>query len=106
VTDTMPQIGGAPYRTPQVRQKLPAPHSRPRIDLDGGRRVKRSWQDVAVTEIKKGDTVASFGTVAKIEEWVQHDPYQWKVRLFNLFGDAVMYPGEQRVFAFAQDPQL
>lgn len=113
MTDTMPQIGGAPYQTPQVRRKLPAPFSRPRIDLDGGRRVKRAWQDTSVTDIKAGDTVAGFGTVASVREYVsvdhcgQDNPAvqvpTWQIRLFNVFGEARTYPGEQRVFAFSQE---
>lgn len=109
-------VAGAPYKTPQVRKKLPAPFARPRIDLDGGRHVKRSWQDLSVLLVKKGDTVAGFGTVAERVEFVnipdregfsapRPDNPVWRVRLYNVVGDWKDYPGEQRVFVFAREPE-
>ncbi len=104
-------IAGAPYDTPNVRKKLPAPFSRDRIDLDGGRKVKRVWQDLSVAKLKKGDTVAGFGVVEAVSEFVRvpdnFDPDLasdvWKIRLFNVMGDYQDFPGEQRVFVFAPE---
>jgi hypothetical protein len=107
-------IAGAPYQTPGVRKKLPAPFERSRVDLDGGRRVKRSWKDISVLEVKRGDTVSGFGvvsetvefvnipTVAADSEEVPGRPY-WRFRLHNVLGDYQDYPGEQRVYAFTPD---
>lgn len=108
MSDTRPlTVGGAPYKTPNVRRKLPAPFSRARIDLDGGSRVHRDWKDTPVIDIKRGDTVAGFGTVDKVGEVIQIDNadgrYPWLVRLHNVMGDHRDYPGEQRVFAFTAD---
>lgn len=102
-------VTGKPYNTPQVRKKLPAPFTRERVDLDGGRRVKRQWQDVSVLKVAKDDTVAGFGTVDAISEFVQiaddsNTASIWRVRLFNVMGDYKDYRGEDRVFAFAPVP--
>jgi hypothetical protein len=111
-------VTGKPYSHPNVRRKMPAPFTRPLIDLDGGSRVKREWKDLSVTKIEKGDTVAGFGLVAgKAEfidvnnmEWetdeedredVLVDRPVWRIRLFNIMGDYQDFPGEQRVFVFA-----
>lgn len=105
-------VTGKPYSTPQVRKKLPAPFNRNRIDLDGGRRVQRSWQDLSVLKVKPGDTVAGFGTVSEVVEFINipesHSPdaSSWRVRLYNVMGDWKDYPGEQRVFAFAPEPEV
>jgi hypothetical protein len=100
-----------PRNVPGVRKKIPAPFSRPRIDLDGGRHVKRDWRDVAVHELAKGDTVAGFGTVAGTAEFVKtpelgqaEGDVTWRIRLFNVMGDYQDFAGETRVFAFAKDP--
>ncbi len=107
MTDTMPQIGGAPYRTPNVRRKLPAPFMRARIDLDGGRRVRRVWKDINVTEVKAGDTIANFGLVSEVVEFIEIENsdglYPWRIRLHNVAGDYEDFPGEHQVFAFAPD---
>lgn len=101
-----------PRNVPGVRKKIPVPHSRPRIDLDGGRHVKRDWRDVAVHELIKGDTVAGFGTVAGTKEFIKTPELgqtggdvTWRVRLFNVMGDYQDFPGEHRVFAFAKEPR-
>lgn len=98
-------VTGKPYNTPQVRKKMPPPFSRNRIDLDGGRRVKRDWTDISVLKVKKGDTIAGFGTVEAVSEFIQINdasnvPSVWRVRLYNVMGDYQDFPGEQRVFAF------
>lgn len=109
-------VTGKPYNVPKTRRAMPAPFSRNRIDLDGGRRVHRSWQDISILDVKKNDTVAGFGTVAERVEFVNipgqeslnnPDPANpdWRVRLYNVMGDWQDYPGEQRVFAFVQEPQ-
>jgi hypothetical protein len=111
-------ITGKPYATPQVRRKLPAPFTRPLIDLTGGRAVKREWKDLSVVKIERGDVVAGFGTVAGKAEFINVDNTEWEtdpedredvlvdrpvwlVRLFNVMGDYKDFPGEQRVFVFA-----
>lgn len=104
-------VTGSPYKTPQVRRKLPDPFTRQRIDLDGGRRVKRTWQEVSVTVLKQGDTVAGFGTVDAVSEFIRapqdgsldDELVVWRVRLYNVMGDYQDFPGEQRVFAFAPE---
>lgn len=101
-------VTGAPYKTPSVRRKLPAPFTRSRIDLDGGRRIKRSWKDVSVLKIKRGDIVAEFGRVEAQSEFITHiddmpAPIRWRVRLYNVMGEYRDFPGEQRVFAFTPD---
>lgn len=99
-----------PRNVPGVRKKIPTPFSRPRIDLDGGRHVKRDWRDVAVHELTKGDTVAGFGTVAGTAEFVKTPELgdggevDWRIRLFNVMGDYQDFPGAHRVFAFAKEP--
>lgn len=101
-------VTGKPYSHPQVRKKLPAPFSRQRIDLDGGRHVKRTWQDLAVTKVKKDDIVAGFGRVDSVHETIiagdgKHVLTRWTVRLTNVLGDYQDYPGEQRVYVFAPE---
>jgi hypothetical protein len=106
-------ITGKPYKHPEVRKKIPV-FNRPRIDLDGGRRVKRSWQDLAAHKIGAGDTVAGFGTVEKRFEFINTpdwgegtgtDTMYWKIRLINIMGEHRDYSGEHRVFVFAPDPE-
>lgn len=105
-------VTGAPYRTPQVRRKLPAPFSRPRIDLDAGTRVKRSWKDTPVTEIQAGDVVADIGRVESVVETIElpganeNTPLTdlpWRVRVYNVMGDYWDFSGHQRVYAFTAD---
>lgn len=101
-------VTGAPYKTPNVRKKLPAPFLRDRIDLDGGRRVKRSWKDLSVLKVKRGDLVADFGRIEAVGEFIEHpdghaSPTIWRVRLYNVVGEYRDFPGEQRVFAFTPD---
>lgn len=101
------------HKVPGVRRKIPTPFSRPRIDLDGGRRVKRSWQDLPVHAVKKGDTVAQFGTVAADpvefistpELGATHGDVAWRIRLYNVMGEHQDFPGGYRVFAFAVEPE-
>lgn len=100
-----------PRNVPGVRKKIPTPFTRPRIDLDGGRHVKRGWRDVAVHELAKGDTVAGFGTVAGVSEFISTPEFGqvngdvvWRIRLFNIMGDFQDFSGEHRVFAFAKEP--
>lgn len=103
-------IAGAPYQTPQVRKKIPAPHSRERIDLDGGTSVKREWQDVNIFAVAVGDVVAGFGRVSREPQETVNiasgdDPFEsrWTVRLTNVLGEVRDYPGHERVFAFARE---
>lgn len=106
-------VVGAPPSHPRVQRKLPSPFTRHRIDLDGGRQVKRAWQHISVLEVKKGDTVAGFGTVEVVAEFVrntdengkadQSGPVNWRIRLYNVMGDYRDYPGHERVFAFTKD---
>jgi hypothetical protein len=121
-------VTGSPYKHPEVRRKMPAPFTRSRVDLDGGRRAKREWQDVNISDIKAGDTVAGFGTVDAVSEFVnvETEYYEepgcgcchggedihlererpvWRIRLFNVMGEYRDFPGEQRVFAFAREPK-
>lgn len=104
-------VTGAPYKTPQVRRKLPAPFTRDRIDLDGAR-VKRSWKDVAVTEVKKNDVVADIGRIETVVESIElpglgtDEPLRdmpWRVRLYNVVGQYWDFPGNQIVYAFTPD---
>lgn len=99
------------HNVPGVRKKIPTPFTRPRIDLDGGRHVKRSWQDVAVHEVKQGDTVAGFGRVAEVVEFIKtpelgqiEGEVIWRIRLHNVMNDYQDFPGGDRVFAFAAEP--
>lgn len=108
-------VTGKPYKHPQVRRTVPI-HTRSRIDLDGGSRVKRSWRDTSVTNIVEGDTVADFGLIESVVEFVNvpdresfnseapAPPPTWRVRFYNVMGDWRDFPGEQRVFAFSKDP--
>lgn len=102
-------VTGKPYSTPHIRKKLPAPFTRSRIDLDGGRRAKRDWKDISVLLVQKGDTVSNFGTVAERVEFVNIPEdglaADWRVRLYNVLGDWKDYPGEQRVYAFVREPE-
>lgn len=104
-------VTGKPYSVPKTRRALPQPFARQRIDVGGGSRVPRSWQDRSVLDVKQGDTVAEFGTVAERVEFVNIPDREgfsapapeapvWRVRLYNIMGDYRDYPGEQRVFAF------
>lgn len=116
---------GKPYQHPQVRKKLPNPFARPSITVGGetAKQVKRTWQDLSVTEIKKDDTVAGFGTVAAAVESIEIDQvYEdggwdeggedilvdrpvWWVRLYNIMGEYQDYAGEARLFVFAPERQ-
>lgn len=104
-------VVGSPYKTPQVRRKVPTPFTRPSITVGGGAAgaVKRHWQEIAVTDVKQGDTVANFGVVDEIEEhvrireWINGRP--WTVELHNVMGETKVYGGEDVVLAFvAQRP--
>lgn len=104
-------VTGAPYKTPSVRRKLPAPFSRTRIDLDGGAQLKRSWKDVPVVEIKAGDIVANFGRVQSVNEFIKTPSLDaltdrevtWRVRLINVMNEYQDFPGHERLFAFTPD---
>lgn len=102
-------VTGAPYKTPQVRKKIPAPHARQRIDLDGGRAVKRSWKDTSVLDVKVGDIVASIGRIEATKEIIvipavgDDGDVSWVVQLTNVAGDRVDLFGHQRVYAFTPD---
>lgn len=96
-----------PGNVPGVRKKIPAPFTRQRIDLDGGRAVKRVWNDKPIHLIAQGDTVAGFGKVAKTVEFIQtpelgltEGDVTWRIRLYNVMGDYQDFPGEHRVLAF------
>lgn len=117
MNDEIHGITGAPYSTPSVRKKLPAPHSRNRIDLDGGSRVKRSWQDTSVLDLSNGDMVSDFGLVVEDPEEIMQIPTVdqmsgevpgrpvWLIRLTNLLGVTRDYPGHERVYAFVKEKQ-
>lgn len=113
MTTELHGVTGAPYNTPQVRKKLPAPFTRPRIDLDGGRHLQRSWKDTPVTEIVKGDIVADVGRIEAVVESIKlPDPGElgpldaapWRVRLYNVMGEYFDFSGHQRLYAFTVDP--
>jgi hypothetical protein len=107
-------VTGAPYATPSVRKKLPQPFQRPSIHASGPPE-KRSWKDTRVTEVQARDTVAEFGIVAAVQEFLdatQVDPESgeaqtgwWRVRMHNVMGEIRDYPGHDRVYAFTKDPQ-
>ncbi len=104
-------ITGAPYKTPQVRKKLPAPFARPVIDLDGGRHRKRSWKDTSVLDLRKGDVVSGYGKVDVVEESIRVSPAfdednpadVWRVRVYNVMGAFHDFGGHDRVYAFTVD---
>jgi hypothetical protein len=104
-------ITGAPYNTPQVRKKLPSPHQRPRIDMDGGTRVKRTWKDTPVLDIKAGDMVADIGLIESVEQFIRIPGREdadrqdsiFQVRLVNVIGVFWDFPGYQRLFAFTPE---
>lgn len=106
-------VTGKPYSTPHVRKRLPAPFTRARIDLDGGRHVKRSWKDTSVLDIKEGDIVADVGRIDVVTEFIQtpelasrgkeQTPVVWRVRFINALGDYFDFPGHQRLYAFTAD---
>lgn len=107
-------VTGAPYNTPQIRRAMPAPFNRPRIDLDGGRRIKRSWKDTQVGKVKKGDTVADVGLIEAVIETIElpglgtEEPLidmPWRVQLHNVQGDFWNFSGHQRVYAFTPDDE-
>lgn len=102
-------VTGAPYKTPQVRKVMPAPHERKRIDMDGGSRVKRSWKDTPVTDIQAGDLVANVGLVTFVGEFLgDHDDEAlrlfWTFRLTNALDEHFRFPGHERLYAFTKDP--
>lgn len=102
-------VTGAPYKHPQIRRKTkPTPFSRDRIDLDGGRRAKRSWKETAIPDIVEGDVVADFGLVEHIVEFirVENTEAPWLIRFYNPHGGWNDFRGEQRVFAFSKDPDV
>lgn len=105
-------VTGKPYAHPEVRRKLPEPYARQRIDLDGGKRVKRRWQDVSVFAVAKGDIVANFGLVAEDPEEIVNIPGarepdefgpRWSVKLVNVDGVEQVFPGHERLYAFAPE---
>lgn len=102
-------VTGAPYKHPEVRKKMPAPHSRDRIDLDGGTRQKRSWKDTSVLKVVGGDVIAGFGRVESAVEFMptfdqESGPlFNWRVRIFNVEGAWKDFGGHERVFAFSKD---
>lgn len=96
-----------PGNVPGVRKKIPIPFSRPRVDLDGGVSVKRAWDQKAVHTIAEGDTVAGFGKVGEVVEFIKtpdlgltEGDVIWRIRLYNVMGDYQDYPGEHQVLAF------
>lgn len=107
-------VTGAPYKTPQVRKKLPSPHQRDRIDMDGGTRVKRSWQDISVLKIQKDDIVSGVGRIAAVSEYLAvpdqqalaREDYEvtWTITVSNVMGDMFTFHGGQRVYAFTREP--
>lgn len=121
-------IVGAPYETPQVRKKIPAPFSRERIDLDSSTRVKRNWaKDTSVMHLKVGDTVAGFGVLHEVKQRMCYEDMdgnilvekseqltalldecdtlrvRWDVTLTNAIGDRRVYSGHDRVYAFVPE---
>lgn len=119
-------VTGKPYRHPQTRRKIPAEHQRPRIDLDGGTRAKRSWKDTPVINIVVGDTVSCVGRITAVQEFIRvpgaftpvavdeqlsyepvgedYDGPYWLIRLTNAFAEDFEFDGHQRLFAFTPDP--
>lgn len=98
-------VTGKPYSHPRVRRSVPT-FSRPRIDLDSGtgRRIKREWRETAVCDLEQGDTIAGFGTIEEVVEWLRAtDETPWRIRLYNVHGEFRDFPGEQRLFAFAAE---
>lgn len=96
-------VTGAPYKHPITRRSKPAPFARPTINSTGGKPVKRYWKDTPVNDLKQGDTVADFGQVESVVPFIVQDPYEWKIRLYNVVGDYKDFPGSQRVYAFTAD---
>lgn len=95
-------VTGAPYKTPRIQKRLPAPFQRPSISV-GGTTVKRSWKLTPVTDISPGDMVANFGKVDRKQQWFQRDPYEWSVNLINVVGDEKRFGGHETVFAFTPE---
>lgn len=97
-------VTGKPYKHPEVRRTVPT-FSRQRIDLDGGRQVKRVWQDTSVLAITAGDVIAGFGRVKTFVEYLPEvnglTSTKWLVRIYNVEGAWKDFGGEQRVFAFS-----
>lgn len=102
-------ITGAPYKTPSVRKKLPAPYQRPVIDLDGGTHRKRSWKDTSVLALKPGDVVSGYGKVADAFEEFSMSPSGdkalWRVTVTNVLGEKHLFGGHDRVYAFTVDDE-
>lgn len=105
-------VTGKPYKHPQVRRTVPT-FTRASISVGA---VRRSWKDTPVAELAVGDTVAQFGTLAEVSQFVRHDSVRedggqdvlverpsWRVKVHNVMGETREYPGEQRVFAFTKD---
>lgn len=111
-------VTGKPYKHPEVRRTVPT-FTRASISIGDG--IKRAWRDVGVAAVREGDTVAGFGSVVEVGEFViQEQVWQdgdrengnedvlverpaWRVRLHNRAGESREYRGEQRVFAFVPD---
>jgi len=55
-------------KAPQVRHKKPAPFSRPRIDLDGGKAAKREWRTIPACHLQVGDIVPGIGRIFSVDE--------------------------------------
>lgn len=104
----MQGVTGSPYSHPVTRRKLPAPFSRPSINA-GGAPVKRFWKEVSVLAVKKGDTVAGFGVVEDVVEFINmpmeetQDMREWRIRVYNVVGEYRDFPGHERVHAFTAE---
>ena len=53
---------------PRIRTGMPREFSRPRIDLDGAKAVRRDWKQIPAGLIAEGDNVPGVGVVREVEE--------------------------------------
>lgn len=70
-----------PSSTARPSKKLPAPFSRPRIEIGGSAKVvKRDWQWLNAFELAEDDIIAGEGVVQEIKTHVQYGP-EWRMYL-------------------------
>lgn len=103
MTEQAARIPVPDLSVPKVQKAAPAPFARPRIDLDGGRRIKREWRPVLACDIKEGDIIAELGQVTKVDQVVAGNggALSWTVTVHAGLDNVRVYNGETSVFAFS-----
>jgi hypothetical protein len=78
--DFKPGVEHSPSRTGRPSKKIPAPYSRPRIEIGGKPEEKKDWHWISAFDLKEGDIIAGEGVVQEVRTHVQQGA-EWRMYL-------------------------